>query len=490
VGVARDTSSGVLPGVTVEAASPALIEKVRTVVTDTEGRYNIVDLVPGTYVVTFTLAGFNAFRREGVVLTSGFTALVNADMQVGSLQETITVSGATPIVDVQNVRKQTVIGSDLLAELPSSTKHWGMLVEVTPGFTGQSDVAGSLNQNLGGTYHGKSGSKRQFEGMGIDWSGGNIGYIANSAMVEEVSMQTSGISAETNADGAVVNMIAKSGSNDLRFTLSGLYTNDSIEASNLNTDLSSRGLKTVSKILAIYDYGLTAGGPIKRDKLWFFGSFRNWGNKHQMAGNYFNATQGSMFYTRDLERPAYRNQWYESRALRVTWQLSERNKFTAFADHGDQCICRALGAIGDAPEAGSNFRFKPVGLYQVTWSSPLTNRLLLDAGTSLAVFNFPNFTSAGVTPGVISILEQSTNMRYNDRALYTKPTNYAPRYVQRFSVSYVTGTHAYKFGMQNEAGSQKTTNSVLYPGNVSYTFNNRVPVQLTQYATPYTIFSR
>jgi len=95
-----------------------------------------------------------------------------------------------------------------------------------------------------------------------------------------------------------------------------------------------------------------------------------------------------------------------------------------------------------------------------------------------------------VTPGVISILEQSTNMRYNDRALYTKPTNYAPRYVQRFSVSYVTGTHAYKVGVQNEAGSQKTTNSVLYPGNVSYSFNNQVPVQLTQYATPYTIFSR
>jgi hypothetical protein len=309
-------------------------------------------------------------------------------------------------------------------------------------------------------------------------------------MVEEVSMQTSGISAETNADGAVVNMIAKSGSNDLKFTLSGLYTNDSLETSNLNADLEGRGLKTVSRILAVYDYGLTAGGPIKRDKLWFFGSFRNWGNKHQMAGNYFNATQGSMFYTPDLRRPAYRNQWYESRAVRLTWQISERNKFTAFADHGDQCICRALGAIGDAPEAGSNFRFKPVGLYQATWSSPRTNRLLLDAGASFAVFNFPNFTPSMVTPGVISILEQSTNMRYNDRALYTKPTNYAPRYVQRFSVSYVTGTHAYKVGVQNEAGSQKTTNSVLYPGNVSYTFNNQVPVQLTQYATPYTIFSR
>jgi hypothetical protein len=371
-GLVRDTSGGVLPGVTVEAASPALIEKVRTVVTDTEGRYNIVNLVPGAYVVTFTLPGFNTFRREGVVLTSGFTALVNADMQVGSLQETITVSGETPIVDVQNVRRQTVIGSDLLAELPSSTKHWGMLVEVTPGFTGQSDVAGSLNQNLGGTYHGKSGSKRQFEGMGIDWSGGNIGYIANSAMVEEVSMQTSGISAETNADGAVVNMIAKSGSNDLRFTLSGLYTNDSVEASNLNADLGGRGLKTVSKILAIYDYGLTAGGPIKRDKLRFFGSFRNWGNKHQMAGN-TQRDQGSMFYAR-LGRPLSESVC-ESRHVCGEFRAEQVHPPPGF---GDQCICRAddRGCAGsglELPVQASRPLPDDVG-------SPRTNRLLLGAG--------------------------------------------------------------------------------------------------------------
>ena len=98
-----------LPGVTVEAASPALIEKVRTVVTDGEGRYNIVDLRPGTYVVTFSLAGFNTLRREGIALTAGFTATVNADMQVGALEETITVTGAAPLVDTQNVRQQRVV---------------------------------------------------------------------------------------------------------------------------------------------------------------------------------------------------------------------------------------------------------------------------------------------------------------------------------------------------------------------------------------------
>ena len=142
-GVVRDTSGAVLPGVTVEAASPALIEKVRTVVTDGEGRYNIVDLRPGTYSVTFTLPGFNTVRREGIELTTGFTATVNADMQVGALEETITVTGAAPLVDTQNVRQQNVVSSELLDSLPSAGKGIAGLVKLVPGMTGGSDSGGA-----------------------------------------------------------------------------------------------------------------------------------------------------------------------------------------------------------------------------------------------------------------------------------------------------------------------------------------------------------
>ena len=109
--------------VTVEASSPALIEKIRTVATDSQGRFNITDLPPGVYNVMFTLTGFSTFRREGIALTSGFTAAVNADMQAGALEETITVSGATPLVDTTNVRRQTVATRELLDTLPVSTKN-------------------------------------------------------------------------------------------------------------------------------------------------------------------------------------------------------------------------------------------------------------------------------------------------------------------------------------------------------------------------------
>ena len=113
-GVVKDSSGAVLPGVTVEASSPALIEKVRTVVTDGAGQYKIVNLVPGVYTVTFTLTGFNTVKREGIELTSSFTATVNADMRVGSLEETITVSGESPTVDVQNVTQQQVMTRDVI----------------------------------------------------------------------------------------------------------------------------------------------------------------------------------------------------------------------------------------------------------------------------------------------------------------------------------------------------------------------------------------
>src|SRR5882672_7669919 len=162
-GVVRDTSGAVLPGVTVEAASPALIEKVRIVVTDGQGRYNVVDLRPGTYTVTFSLPGFNTMKREGIELPGGFTATVNADLQVGTLEETITVTEASPLVDTQNTRRQTVVSDELLAALPTSTKSLGTLIVLTPGLTGQADVGGSLGAYRtmgtpqGVAYHGRVG---------------------------------------------------------------------------------------------------------------------------------------------------------------------------------------------------------------------------------------------------------------------------------------------------------------------------------------------
>ena len=179
-GVVKDTSGAVLPGVTVEAASPALIEKIRTTVTDGEGRYNIIDLRPGTYSVTFSLSGFRTVKRDGIEIPTGFTATVNGDLPVGALEETITVSGAAPLVDTQNVRKQIVASRELLDALPTSTKHVNTLVTLTPGFTGITDVGGRY-QSEPGSFHGKRGTKVSFGGMGVENSSVNSSYQSNSA---------------------------------------------------------------------------------------------------------------------------------------------------------------------------------------------------------------------------------------------------------------------------------------------------------------------
>ena len=196
-GTVKDTSGAVLPGVTVEAASPALIEKVRTAVSDNEGLYKITDLRPGTYTVTFTLTGFSTFKRDGIEIAGDFTATVNGDMKVGSLEETITVSGAAPLVDTQNVRKQTTATRDVIDALPTSTKRIDTLVTLTPGFTGVADVGGRYFSEPG-SYHGKRGAKQFFDGMGIENSAGNSSYQVNAAVVEEMVLNTSGMSAIPN----------------------------------------------------------------------------------------------------------------------------------------------------------------------------------------------------------------------------------------------------------------------------------------------------
>ena len=145
-GVARDATGAVLTGVTVEASSPALIEKVRTVVTDGQGQYKVVDLRPGTYTVTFALQRFNAFRREGIELSAGFTAAVNAEMKIGSVSDTVVVTGASPVVDVQNSRTQQVIKTEILDALPTGTKSVMQFASLTlgavPAQSGRNDVGG------------------------------------------------------------------------------------------------------------------------------------------------------------------------------------------------------------------------------------------------------------------------------------------------------------------------------------------------------------
>jgi len=496
-GVVKDTSGAVLPGVTVEAASPALIEKVRTVVTDGEGRYNIVDLRPGTYVVTFTLAGFNTFRREGIALTAGFTATVNADLQVGALAETITVTGATPLVDTSNVRLQATVSSELRTALPTGAQGLIGVATLIPGMTSSGLDAGGggatgiygANQTTSANFHGKAGSKQSYDGMQTNnLSGeGSTSYTMNPSTVQETTVEAGGISAESNASGLSLNMIPKDGGNVFTSGADFTYSNQHLEGDNLSDALRASGISSPGKVLYAYDTNVTVGGPIRKDRLWFFAATRFMGTKNQVAGRYFNKTQGTPIFTKDLDRPQYRQDWLRSQAVRLTWQVSPKNKVNAFADP-QYYMTRGTG-VTSAPEANGCWYMWPQGLYQASWTSPVTNKFLLEAGVSLTKGPFPctrdNMTDLfgfTVKPTDVSILEASQGFRYNAAASYLY-RNDQDRYAERFSASYITGSHAFKVGFQDQ---QHIHNQIdVVNGDVNYTFNLGRPTRITQWATPF-----
>jgi hypothetical protein len=285
-----------------------LIERVRSVVSDGEGRYNIAGLRPGTYVVTFTLTGFSTVRREGIELPAGFTATVNIELRVGALEESVTVSGAAPLVDSQNVRQQQRLSAETLDALPTGTKAVAStFLVLTPGLGGGGGTArgaspasvglyGSAGSLFIGTFHGKAGGKDLFDGMSylnVNSSIGGNSYVVSGNNIEEMVMETGGASAESSVASFQTNVIPRQGGNDFRFIGFGLFTNDKFQSDNVTDDLRARGATTPAKVLNAYDAQLSLGGPIQRNRLWFFWTSRYTGNDNQYGGAWWNKVQGT-----------------------------------------------------------------------------------------------------------------------------------------------------------------------------------------------------
>jgi hypothetical protein len=504
-GVVRDTSGGVLPGVTVEAASPALIEKVRSAVSDSSGVFRITDLRPGTYSVTFTLTGFSNLRREGVELTTGFTATVNADLAVGNVAETITVSGATPVVDTQNTSQRSVFVREVTENLPlgSGIKNYAALVPgaVYAGGAGTQDVGGSkgeYSQNF--MIHGGRGSDFQQlrDGMfyGTLVAAGNWMTSLNPATVAETTVQTSSGGAELESGGVLVNVVPRDGGNVFSGTFNGNFSRPGLQGQNLDDTLRARGLTSGGPTLRVrYDAGGGIGGPLVTDKLWFFGSSRSWRTSSTYPGNFFNKTPGTLFYTQDLSRPAYDNSYYKELRGRVTWQPTSKDKINASLGNEWNCDCASTIALGNtSPESFAGYATNPSWQAQVTWSRPVTSRLLLEAGSVVLKGRLDStlFGAGGEAGGLTTdpfVLDSSRNYGYGGvRSLGLNGglgTSDFGQTNERFSVSYVTGSHAVKVGVQYLYGMSATNYG--FPSSLrdtTYIFNGLTPTFVTYYASP------
>ena len=461
-GQVKDNTGAVLPGVTVEATSPALIEGTRTVVTDGEGRFTIVNLRPGVYSVAFSLEGFSRTVREGLQLPSNFTATVDATMGVGSLQETVTVTGASPIVDVQQAQRSQVLNSEILEAIVNANNLWTQINFVAGVRISGTDVGGSqYSRDLQVESHGASSLHNSYtmEGLSVDNASGdgsdNINYYTGVANAETV-IETSGGTAEAYTGGVRMNMIPRDGGN--RIFGSG-YIGGSIgawQSDNFTPRLKTLGVTSVSAVDSIWDYSATLGGPLMRDRLWFHFTARKWGNDLPVTDSYYD--DGSQY-----------SLWGEIIGLvpRLTWQATPRNKVTLHVERLGKytgprlpCCAKYPAVIlpdqrGADPETATSHKEgdRPYGAWYAKWSSPVTSRLLLEAGrsTSFILDGFPNQEGVEAPRFTPDWYAHARSVDL-DRGVQWNSVGWTMRVVinheNAAAVSYVTGTHNIKLGFQ------------------------------------------
>ena len=485
-GVVRDTSGAVLPGVTVEAASPVLIEKVRTAVTDNNGRYQMIDLRPGAYTVTFTLAGFNTSKREDVTLSGSAASVVDGELRVGALEETITVTGEAPTVDVSTTSRSAVLSADTIDALPSS-RNYASLARMIPAavFNG-TDVGGSGLQGVGGSVqiHGSRQQDQRVTLNGINTmtlqAGGNIGgQIPDAGSATEVTVDHTAVSAELPTGGVRINFIPRDGGNRFAQATFFTFTNGSLAGSNFTPELKAAGLTTPNEVKKNWDLNASFGGPIKRDKLWFWFSSRYIGTESwaPVARNLNEYKPAEFLYRPSTERGLLAGRSYNS-SLRATWQAAPKVKVAGTYKQDKWCDCpNGISAVV-APEAARDFRFPVLRQIHGELTSPITNKLLVEAvglhlyerwgfmHTQAPRGSSPEFEA--VAPQMISVTEQSNGLVYRAPALNNNNTK-VPNFSYRAAMAYVTGSHSFKTGFNRTHGYQKQTNYNLNP--LAFTVN-------------------
>jgi hypothetical protein len=536
-GTVRDSSGAVIPGVTVEVTSPALIEKVRSAISDSNGQYRLTNLPVGTYSVTFSLSGFNKSQQNNVLLTSGFTASVNAVLAVGALTDTVTVTAESPTVDVQNARQAVTFEGEQLQELPTA-RNVNSLLTLTPGISsnyrsgqgfGEPGICvggigvfcnpglngfnvGDNDATLGGGDRTTNLQQGRVLVDGVVVNGGAVlplggltnGFTADISAAQEINIQLSGGLGESETGGASINIVPRTGGNRFAGTWNTTYTRDSWFDRNVGgyregCDTVPRGVCVAiptQNVKYEYDYGGAFGGPIRRDRLWFYAQGRDQGIQKIPSGGEFypnlHEAKWGFNYQPDRSQPnvEYRNIW-KNFGTRVTYQATEKNKFNFNWDEQDFCQDPCLGVVSvfTSPESWWSVAIKPNRLQQATWTNPLTNRILLEAGLTIKTEQYdttlhreyrnpveiPRVDEVGDTVGMDNVSPRINTFAGNLGTNLTSGSLISSiagggaeqrkndSYRTRASMSYVTGAHNMKVGWDGGYYRQDQTNQMNDP---------------------------
>ena len=461
-GAVTDTTGGVLPGATVEVRSTALIEGVRAASTDGAGLYQIIALPPGEYTVTFGLPGFRTVIREDIRLTTGFTANVDAELSVGAVEETITVSGQSPLVDVQQATQQQSLTREVIDEVPSG-RSWANYVVLIPGvITSTQDVGGSSGVNAANPSLSIHGSYSQetpllVEGMSYSNLNGVSGSVSgpqlmNTGMIEEVSVQSSGITAEVQAGGLRPDVILKQGANQFSSAFYFGFSDESFYGNNISDEQRAQGFTRSDTADNNFDATFGTGGAIVQDKLWFYFSYRNFGVENIPAGALHTkpGTETNIIWEPDLTRlddPPRKKLTNQQFDLRLTLQTTEQSKLSMYANRMPRHIYNSSLSSVTRVEATNKFESDQNGIFQANWTWAASNRLLVEIGQTYKPDKWTFFPDPDRGSGAASLERvQDLVTGIRSRAPSSGFSIAGKQYNGKASVSYVTGSHNFKVG--------------------------------------------
>jgi len=485
-GTVKDSSGAVMAGVKVDAASEALIEKSRVVTTNGEGRYAIVDVRPGTYMITFTTDGFNAVKQQ-VQVPANVTVPVDAEMKPGAVGQTVEVRAQIATVDVENVAHPEVLTRSDIDALPTARNLQSVGSYIPSVHLNQPDVAGS--QQIQQTYMATHGNPAQhniilMDGMLVNTTQGDgqIQTYIDNELIQEATYQTSNVTVDASGGGVFVNLVPKDGGNTLHGEFFGAYIPSQFVGSSIDQGLLSRGIAAQSKITQIQDFDGSLGGPLKKDKLWFL-----------LSGRKQLTYQQSPLSTQSDGSPEVDRSYVYTGHLRLTYQMNANNKFSAMWMRDwkttlDEVVTNTTAGV--AANFAASTRRPPVMYYitQEKWTGTVTPRLILEAGFTLdkldyAVIYQPGQQKTPFTPewySTVLVNDTVKGLRYN---VGTQQNFFKfDRYVAQAGGFYVTGSHQIKFGIQDSWGP--AYQNTIVNGDLYAIENNGVPTSVTVYDTP------
>lgn len=477
-GVVTDTSGSVIPGVTVTLSGDRVMG-VETRVTDAKGSYSFERLAPGTYDLRFELSGFKTLIRQQIAISAAFTATVNVQLSVGGIEESVTVSGGAPVVDTKSNVQQTVMGQDIIEGLPTGRDPWAV-AQLIPGLTvNRYDVGGTQGMRQAQmSVHGSNSFNQTIaiDGMSMNYPGGPGGATLiyyDQGMFEEVNFQTSALPAEIAVGGVFLNMVTKSGGNNLSGQVRYYFADDSMQAENFKDVAAEYSFPGGNPITRTYDFNATLGGPIVKDRVWFFTSARRWAVGKTLLTTFnpdgTNAIDDNMIWNASGKVDVKLNQ---NHSFAVSYNYNANNRY------------QRRDTPPNYVEDKASFLQEQWGYSsQAKYTGIIGPRSVLQATFSSMGGVFPKGYQKDVTPS--DIRREDVALSTATGAALQNYRNPSDTYRADGNVSHTwdgAGSHNSKIGVQFAHKSYRETARVN--GDMTLIYNNGVPLQVRAFPTP------